>query len=101
MVSGFTLNSYSSQITREIRYRIPDRCKSWREKEDKKKTSVELSPTVEMNREPNYKIAYHAQTAMNNIFRDIVSLFTLGSIYSTKASEAERITETNTNLYET
>ena len=38
---------------------------------------------------------------MNNIFHDIVSLFTLGSIYSTKASEAERITETNTNLYET
>ena len=101
MVSGFTLNSYSSQITREIRNRIPDRCKIWREKEDKKKTSVELSPTVEMNREPNYKIAYHAQTAMNNIFRDIVSLFTLGSIYSTKASEAQRITETNTNLYET
>ena len=54
-----------------------------------------------MNREPNYKIAYHAQTAMNNIFHDIVSLFTLGSIYSTKASEAERITETNTNLYVT
>ena len=54
-----------------------------------------------MNRELNYEIAYHAQTAMNNIFHDIVSLFILGSIYSTKASEAERITETNTNLYET
>lgn len=38
---------------------------------------------------------------MNNIFHDIVSLFTLGGIYSTKASAAERMTETNTNLYET
>ena len=29
---------------------------------------------------------------MNNIFHDIVSLFTLGGIYSTKASAAERMT---------
>ena len=54
-----------------------------------------------MNPEPKYEIAYHAQTVMNNFFHDVVSLFTLGSIYSTNASGAEQMTETNTNLYET